>query len=129
MNEEEFFNSDVVRDELEDIQSTYTQLLKMSSKLAEFQPQERLDHINKTLELIAKQKIFYARLSLASTFVAEDEDHKSDQTVVDVKQRIDDVSKMYSTGMDLTMILNAMEGKLNQWKTELVREKGVVDTD
>ena len=129
MNQEEFFNSEVVRDELEDIQETYTELLKMSNKLAGFKPHERLDHINKTLELIAKQKIFYARLSLASTFVQADTDHANDQTVADVKQRIDDVSQMYSSGMDLTYVLNTMEDKLKQWKNDIMREEGVVDTD
>lgn len=127
--QDEFFNSEVVRDELEDIQETYTELLKMSNKLATFEPHERLDHINKTLELIAKQKIFYARLSLASTFVQEDTDHANDQTVADVKQRIDDVSQMYSSGMDLTYVLNTMEDKLKQWKNDIMREEGVVDTD
>ena len=130
MNQEEFFNSEVVRDELEDIQETYTELLKMSNKLSQFAPQERLDHINKTLELIAKQKVFYARLSLASTYVQEDTDHDNDGTVSDVKQRIDDVSKMYSSGMDLTYILNSMEEKLKQWKRQIKeQEKDVVDND
>ena len=66
MSEESFFKSDVVVEELQDIQKTYTDLLKMSAGLAEFSPKERLDHIEKTLELIAKQKVFYARLALAS---------------------------------------------------------------
>ena len=130
MNQEEFFNSEVVRDELEDIQKTYTELLNMSNKLSQFKPQERLDHINKTLELIAKQKVFYARLSLASTYVQEDQDHSNDGTVSDVKQRIDDVSKMYSSGMDLTYILNSMEEKLKQWKKQIKEhEIDVVDND
>ena len=38
MTEENFFDSDVVRQELEDIQTTYTELLKMSNKLQEFSP-------------------------------------------------------------------------------------------
>ena len=129
MNQEEFFNSEVVRDELEDIQETYTELLKMSNKLSEFEPHERLDHINKTLELIAKQKVFYARLSLASTYVQEDTDHDNDGTVSDVKKRIDDVSQMYSSGLDLTIVLNQMEDKLKQWKNQIIKEQGVVDND
>ena len=54
MNEDEsFFESDVVQQELTAIQQTYTQLLKISAGLADFSPRERLEHIEKTLELIA----------------------------------------------------------------------------
>ena len=58
---EEFFQSDAVRNSLDDIQSTYTELLKMSAGFAEYDIKKRVEHIDKTLELIAKQKIFYAR--------------------------------------------------------------------
>ncbi len=117
----DFFDSDVVREELENIQSTYTELLKMSNKLQEFSPQERLDHINKTLELIAKQKVFYARLALAAHHVAEEE---QDGTVQDMKTRIDSISQVYSGGMDLTTVLDQMEGKLKEWKSQIVEEQG-----
>ena len=63
---DDFFTSEVVQKELEDIQECYTELLKMSAGLKEFNPQERLEHIEKTLELVSKQKVFYARLQLAS---------------------------------------------------------------
>ena len=36
----EFFKSDVVRDEIEEIQETYTELLKMSAGLEDFDPQQ-----------------------------------------------------------------------------------------
>ena len=127
MNHKEFFDSEVVRDEIEDIQETYKDLLEMSNQLAKFKPLERLDHINKTLELIAKQKIFYSRLSLAASYVAEDEDHESDGTVADVKERIDGVSQIYSGGLDLTIVLNQMEDKLREWKTQILMQGGGVD--
>ena len=38
-----FFQSGVVQEELEAIQECYTELLKMSSGLNEFNPQERLE--------------------------------------------------------------------------------------
>ena len=44
-----FFQSEVVQEELESIQECYTELLKMSSGLKEFNPHERLEHIEKTL--------------------------------------------------------------------------------
>jgi len=111
-----FFQSEAVVEELEDIQKTYTDLLKMSSGLAEFTPKERLDHIEKTLELIAKQKIFYARLALASHGVSPED---GNEEAAFVKDRIDLMSKQHSGGMDLMMILQTMEDKLQNWRKEI----------
>jgi hypothetical protein len=114
--DDKFFESDAVRTELEDIQQTYTDLLKMSAGLSDFTPEERLDHIEKTLELIAKQKVFYARLALASHGMSPDEGNEEASFV---KERIDTMSKQYSGGMDLMMILQTMEDKLQGWRREI----------
>lgn len=89
---EEFFKSEVVKDELDDIQETYTDLLQMSAGLKDFTPQQRLDHIEKTLELIAKQKVFYSRLALASHGVNPDDENEEAKFV---KNRIDVMSAEY----------------------------------
>ena len=113
-----FFYSDVVRNELEQIQECYTELLKMSAGLQEFSPKERLDHIEKTLELVAKQKVFYARLQLAANELQDDDSAK------EIKNRIEMMSTEYSGGMNLTMVLDQMEDKLRTWRREL-KESGV----
>ena len=115
---ENFFDSDVVRNELEQIQECYTELLKMSAGLQEFSPKERLDHIEKTLELVAKQKVFYARLQLAANELQDDDSAK------EIKNRIEMMSTEYSGGMNLTMVLDQMENKLRTWRKEL-KESGV----
>ena len=108
-----FFQSEVVQEELEEIQDCYTELLKMSSGLKEFSPSERLDHIEKTLELVAKQKVFYARLQLAANELQDDDSAK------EIKSRIEMMSTEYSGGMNLTMVLDQMEDKLRGWRKEL----------
>jgi len=118
--DDKFFESDAVRTELEDIQKTYTDLLKMSAGLSDFTPEERLDHIEKTLELIAKQKVFYARLALASHGMSPDDGNEEASFV---KERIDTMSKQYSGGMDLMMILQTMEDKLQGWRKEIKNAK------
>ena len=116
---EDFFRSEVIQAELDDLQTTYNDLLKMSSKLNQLDKSQQLDHINKTLELIAKQKVFYARLQLMSNYVTDDEDGKSSD-VKEVKERIDQVSNLYSGGnTNLLDILQAMEDKLLCWKRDL----------
>ena len=114
----DFFKSEVVQEELEAIQECYTELLKMSAGLKEFNPQERLEHIEKTLELVAKQKVFYARLQLAANELQDDDSAK------EIKSRIEMMSTEYSGGLNLTMVLDQMENKLRMWRKEL-RESGV----
>ena len=116
----DFFKSEVVQEELEAIQECYTELLKMSAGLKEFNPQERLEHIEKTLELVAKQKVFYARLQLAANELQDDDSAK------EIKSRIEMMSTEYSGGLNLTMVLDQMENKLRTWRREL--KEGGVDT-
>lgn len=115
---EDFFRSEVIQAELDDLQTTYNDLLQMSSKLNQLDKVQQLEHINKTLELIAKQKVFYARLQLMSNYVTDDDDG-STEAVKDVKERIDQVSQIYSGGNNLLNILQAMEDKLLCWKKDL----------
>jgi len=108
-----FFQSEVVKEELDAIQECYTELLKMSAGLKQFNPQERLEHIEKTLELVAKQKVFYARLQLAANELQDDDSAK------EIKSRIEMMSTEYSGGMNLNMVLDQMENKLRTWRKEL----------
>ena len=114
----DFFKSEVVQEDLEAIQECYTELLKMSAGLKEFNPQERLEHIEKTLELVAKQKVFYARLQLAANELQDDDSAK------EIKSRIEMMSTEYSGGLNLTMVIDQMENKLRMWRKEL-KESGV----
>jgi hypothetical protein len=115
---EDFFRSEVIQAELDDLQTTYNDLLQMSSKLNQLDKVQQLEHINKTLELIAKQKVFYARLQLMSNYVTDNDDG-STEAVKEVKERIDQVSQIYSGGNNLLNILQAMEDKLLCWKKDL----------
>ena len=114
----DFFKSEVVQEELEAIQECYTELLKMSAGLKEFNPHERLEHIEKTLELVAKQKVFYARLQLAANELQDDDSAK------EIKSRMEMMTTEYSGGLNLTMVLDQMEEKLRGWRQEL-RKDGV----
>ena len=116
---DDFLKSEVIKEELDDLQRTYTELLSMSQEFSSYDTEGQLDHINKTLELIAKQKVFYARLQLMEQHITYEEDEKDDE-VMDMKKRIDNVSGMYSGGKNLLEILEAMETKLLQWKSALL---------
>lgn len=122
---EEFFKSEIVQEELNDLQSTYTELLRMSQDFGGFDTDMKIGHINKTLELIAKQKVFYSRIEMMANYFEEDGDKESE--VQEMKQRIDTMSNLYTNGDgNLLQILQVMETKLLTWKKNL---QSGVDTD
>ena len=122
---EDFFKSEIVQEELNDLQTTYTELLRMSQDFGGFDTDMKIDHINKTLELIAKQKVFYSRIEMMANYVEEDGDEQTE--VQEMKERIDTVSNLYTNGeSNLLQILQVMETKLLGWKKNL---QSGVDTD
>ena len=125
---DEFFKSEIVQEELNDLQSTYTDLLRMSQNFADYDDDMKIDHINKTLELIAKQKVFYSRIEMMANYVQEDGDEESE--VQEMKDRIDTISNLYSNGEgNLLQILQVMENKLLGWKKTLQSGVDIDPTD
>lgn len=125
---DEFFKSEIVQEELNDLQSTYTDLLRMSQNFADYDDDMKIDHINKTLELIAKQKVFYSRIEMMANYVQEDGDEESE--VQEMKDRIDTISNLYSNGEgNLLQILQVMETKLLGWKKTLQSGVDIDPTD
>jgi hypothetical protein len=81
-----FFNSEIVQEQLQKIYDTYIELQKSAEAIGEMPKDKAIKHIQKTKELIEKQKLFYTRLQLSST---EDED------AADMKHRIDLITNMF----------------------------------
>jgi len=52
---EPFYHSEVVRQELHDMQSLYKDLYDISIRFPLMSQQEKRDHLEKTMELVAKQ--------------------------------------------------------------------------
>ena len=115
---EDFFKSEVIAEELDELQVCYTDLLKMSQNFQTLDPDGQLEHIEKTLELIAKQRVFYARLNLMQSQLDLEED--PDQEIKEIKDRIDSCSSVYSGGQNLMAVLDAMEQKLQTWRRGLL---------
>lgn len=62
----DFFNSDIVRENLQEIFDIYRELSESQFWLPKMTKEERVEHIERTKGLIEKQKLFYFRLHLAS---------------------------------------------------------------
>ena len=60
-----FFESDMVRDELTDINQLQQEIYSSTMSFPSMSRKDKLEHIDKLTELLEKQKIMYARLSLS----------------------------------------------------------------
>ena len=61
----EFFNSDIIKDELLGINRLQEQVYKNAFSFDDMDREERLDHIENLTELLEKQRVMYTRLSLS----------------------------------------------------------------
>tara|TARA_B100000614_G_scaffold253139_1_gene266715 strand:- start:9091 stop:9432 length:342 start_codon:yes stop_codon:yes gene_type:complete len=109
-----FYESDVIKEELENMQQLYKDLYDLSVRFPLMKPEEKKEHIVKTLELIAKQKIFYGRLQLMAL---------EDKEAEEVKIRIDQMTEIYSGGKRIEEVLEDMEKRLHSWRRELDAHK------
>lgn len=93
-----FFKSEQVQSNLQDIFTTYQELASMTSKLGSMNKNEKLDHIEDCKILIDKQKTFYGRLCLAAS---------EDPEAADMKTRINALSNAFGY-KDLGECMDAM---------------------
>tara|TARA_R100000008_G_scaffold86609_1_gene80435 strand:- start:542 stop:865 length:324 start_codon:yes stop_codon:yes gene_type:complete len=82
----QFFQSEQVQENLQDIFNTYQEIALQTSKVQSFPREERLEHIDKCKVLIDKQKTFYTRLCLAAS---------EDPEAADMKMRINALSSAF----------------------------------
>ena len=61
----EFFKSEIVREELDEIHRMQEEIYGKMMNLGGLSREERIDHIDKLKTLLEKQKIMYTRLSLS----------------------------------------------------------------
>ena len=107
---EPFYQSEVVRQELVDMQSLYKDLYDISIRFPSMTQDEKAEHLEKTMALVAKQKVFYARIALLAL---------EDPEASDVKVRIDQITHLYSGGKTINQVLDDMEKKLKSWRKQI----------
>lgn len=93
-----FFESDQVRQNLQDIFDTYQEIASMTSQLGKMNRDEKLEHIEDCKVLIDKQRTFYGRLCLAAS---------EDSEAADMRTRINALSQAFGYS-DLLECMDAM---------------------
>ena len=68
----EFFDSEVVQEELQDITDLQKELYGNMLNFGDFPEEDKKDHIELLIELLEKQRIMYTRLSLSDDPTAKE---------------------------------------------------------
>jgi hypothetical protein len=110
MSGNNFYDSHIVQQELIDMQSLYKDLYDISMRFPMMDRDEQREHLDKTMALVAKQKVFYARIALLAL---------EDPEASDVKVRIDQITHLYSGGKTINQVLDDMEKKLKSWRKQI----------
>ena len=61
----EFFDSDIVREELQEINQLQMSIYRNAMKFGTFSRDDKVEHIEKLTELLERQKVMYTRISLS----------------------------------------------------------------
>lgn len=61
----DFFNSDIIQDEIKEINNLQEEIYGTVMKFGYFSKEEKMEHIDKMIKLLDKQKVMYTRVSLS----------------------------------------------------------------
>lgn len=105
-----FFNSDIVKKEIEEVSLLQEKIYNNVFKFPSMSDNEKLDHIDTLQELLEKQRVLYTRLSLSD-----------DQEAIVMKKRIEDSAVMMGMpeGIDMNIIFNNMSRVIENMKDHI----------
>lgn len=107
-----FFQSDIIREELDDIFQIQKELYKVIVDFSSFSDSEKNEHIEKLKTLIDKQKIMWTRLSLSD-----------DPEALEMKEKIRMTSEaMGFKDVDMNIIFKNMRRTLEQLQDRLANQ-------
>ena len=105
-----FFNSDIVRAEMTEVQELQEEVYSNVMKFYYMNDADKKHHIELLEKLIDKQKIMYARLSLSD-----------DPDAIEMKEQILSSAVMMGLpkNIDMTIFFNQMSDMINMMKQQL----------
>lgn len=105
----EFFDSEIVQNELRDIEKIQRQLTQRVLRFPVMTKSEKLEHVNLLSELLEKQQILYTRLSLSD-----------DPKAIEMKERIIESSRLlgYGDPSDMNKLFENMQRIIQKIKKE-----------
>ena len=106
----EFFDSELVKEGLEDIHGLQTEIYQNAFKFGTMSRQDKLEHIDKLTSLLEKQKLMYTRISLSD-----------DPEAVDLKKHLQKSVELmgFPEGTDMTLLFSGMSNTIDNMRTQL----------
>ena len=106
----EFFDSEIVREELDDINDMQKEVYSNMMNFGSLSREEQYEHIDLLLELLEKQKVMYTRLSLSGDPMAKK-----------MKDELQKSVKLmgFPPGTDMTMLFDGMYKTIQNLKQQV----------
>ena len=106
----EFFNSDIVREELQEINELQMSIYENAMKFGTFSRDDKVDHIERLTELLERQKVMYTRISLSN-----------DPEAVDLKNPLQKSVELmgFPEGTDMLLLFSGMSNTIENLKKSI----------
>jgi len=106
----EFFNSDIVREELQEINELQMSIYENAMKFGTFSRDDKVDHIERLTELLERQKVMYTRISLSN-----------DPEAVDLKNHLQKSVELmgFPEGTDMLLLFSGMSNTIENLKKSI----------
>ena len=106
----EFFDSDIVRQELQEINELQLSIYKNAMKFGTFSREDKVEHIERLTELLERQKVMYPRISLSD-----------DPEAIDLKNHLQKSVELmgFPEGTDMLLLFSGMSNTIDNLKTQL----------
>ena len=105
-----FFDSDIVREELQEINQLQMSIYRQAMKFGTFSREDKVEHIEKLTELLERQKIMYTRISLSD-----------DTEAIDLKNHLQKSVELmgFPEGTDMLLLFSGMSNTIDNMKSQL----------
>ena len=102
-----FFDSDIVREELQEINELQMSIYKNAMKFGTFSREDKVDHIERLTELLERQKVMYTRISLSD-----------DPEAIDLKKHLQKSVELmgFPEGTDMCLLFTSMSNTIENLK-------------
>ena len=105
-----FFDSEIIQNELEEINELQKTLYRDVMEFSSMERDEQVEHIDLLTELLDRQKIMYARLSLSD-----------DPEAINMKNHLQKSIPLmgFPTGTDMNLLFDGMKKTISQLKENI----------
>ena len=106
----DFFDSDIVREELQEINQLQMSIYRNAMKFGTFSREDKVEHIEKLTELLERQRVMYTRISLSD-----------DKEAIDLKNHLQKSVELmgFPEGTDMLLLFSGMSNTIDNMRTQL----------